>query len=127
MIHFQQTLIMKRALRSIAALLPPLVVAGLVGASASAHAATVVNADPVAHELAIIEKNERRSETLAPSQTRDDLCPDGCTLTLKGKSDATYTIEGRAHVTIEDGLIYWDRRLPPPGAADATDDKAATQ
>lgn len=79
-----------------------------------ARAATIINADAAPYTLTIVANNERSSATIAPDQSLDDVCPDGCIVSIEGKTDATYVLEGREQVTIQDGLLYWDRTLPTP-------------
>ncbi|MEM1306224.1 MAG: hypothetical protein AAGG99_01755 [Pseudomonadota bacterium] len=91
-------------------------VVGLTGATLAthAHAATIINADAKSYTLTIVANDERSSATIAPDQSLDDVCPDGCIVSIEGKTDATYVLEGREQVTIQDGLLYWDRTLPTP-------------
>ena len=87
-------------------------VAALVSGVVSAGATTVVNADPQPRTVSIAETNKAaREETIPASGSLKEVCLEGCRLTLVGEEDATYIIEGKEHVTIEDGRLYWDGPL----------------
>lgn len=113
------------AVRRIAfAMLAALAMSGL---GSTAHASTIVNSDDQPHTILIAVDAERRSETLQAKAVREGLCPDGCIVTIEGQTDATYVLQGREHVTIEGGVMYWDRQLPPAGADKNTETPESTQ
>lgn len=93
-----------------------------LAAQSAAEASTLANADSRAYELRIEPvSGGARALEIAPGQTLDEVCPEGCELTLVGVEDATYKLEGNERVTIETGLIYYDGPLERPETDADTD------
>lgn len=84
-----------------------------LSASGPISATTLVNADTKAYELRIEARSGGRVLSVAPEQKVEDLCPEGCTMTVVGVDDATYRLEGTEIVTIETGgIVYYDGQIP---------------
>lgn len=94
-----------------------------VGASlpgTAALAATVSNAGTAAVEVSTIgDGNARATLSIPGGEVREDVCPNGCILTLVGVDDADYTLEGDERVTIENGKLYYDGPIIAPDEANS--------
>ncbi len=81
--------------------------AQLILAGQPASAAQLINNDQRSYEIRIVADNERQSQQVAPGNTVDNLCPQGCILTLVGVEDGAYVLEGKEDVSIENGMLYY--------------------
>ncbi|MEO1280197.1 MAG: hypothetical protein AAFV69_00535 [Pseudomonadota bacterium] len=85
---------------------------GSHGAGLSAEPADsgvrIVNSTSQAWQFSIVNGPTRSGYTLEPAQVLTGLCPDGCTLVLKGATDGTYILEGNERLAVEDGVVYYD-------------------
>lgn len=88
-------------------------VAATILATPAAISSTLTNADTKVYELRIEARAGARALSVAPKETIEELCPEGCTMTVVGVDDATYRLEGTERVTIEaGGVVYYDGELP---------------
>lgn len=94
-------------------------VLGTVAASAfwlsAAQATTIINRDPSAHNLRIVEGDQERVVTAEPSQQLDELCSSSCSLFFDDDPDA-YEIAAGDIVSIEDGELYYEEPSALPEA-----------
>lgn len=77
-------------------------------ASGAAVAATINNADRAPRTISIQSKASSRMVTVDPGRSLEDVCNDGCVVTIEGESDGEWRLDGSERVTIEDALLYYD-------------------
>lgn len=77
------------------------------------RAATLTNADRVAHSIMVIKDNVRQSHELRPGGLLEELCQDGCIVRIDGDPDKDFILEGSERVSIEGGLLYYDGEVAP--------------
>jgi len=72
-------------------------------------AATLTNRDAKEHTLTVISGKDGETRLLKRNESWRDFCTDGCIVRLDDRENTTYELEGSDVVSIEDGVIYYDR------------------
>ena len=79
------------------------IAAAILTASGAAHALTITNRDSTEYSLTIVENDAKRSLAIKPEQSLNDLCLEGCTITLGGGDAMDF--DGSETVMIEGGNL----------------------
>jgi len=72
-------------------------------------AAILANRDTKEHKLTVIAGKDGETRLLNRDETWRDFCSNGCIVRLDDGENTTYELEGSDVVSIEDGVIYYDR------------------
>ena len=75
----------------------------VMAASASAYALTLTNRDSSEHSFTVVDDESAQTVTIQPNETRNDLCSQGCTISL-GETESM-EFDGSETVMIEGGML----------------------
>jgi hypothetical protein len=75
----------------------------VMATSVSAYALTLTNRDSAVYTMTVVDDQSVQTVTIQPDETMNDLCAQGCTITL-GEADSV-ELDGNETVMIEGGSL----------------------
>lgn len=85
-----------------------------VATAAAGHAATVVNRQSEAVQIKIVGQGSDGARTVAPGQVLENVCPEPCIIRLNSRADSAYEVQPEDHISIENGVMYYDNARDHP-------------